>query len=624
MMLPDRPPEPAEFGLSTESAFRGSEAGAHLDTLAYRATQMVQASEIRSYKPLLPILFNLKGKPYHINDHSPFEPFYRTRMPMKMIGLAGRQIAKSTNLAIQGLTTSAVIPNFSTLYVTPLYEQVRRFSSNYVRRAIEESPIRRVFSGPAKLEKSVLQRSLHNGSSMHFSFAFLTADRTRGLPADRVTFDEIQDMDPDHVPIIVEALSHSPWKLVQYMGTPKTLDNASAIYWEDSSQARWAMRCGCGYWNIPALTHDLEKMLGPWSEDISEAKPGTVCAKCGQHISPRNGQWTHAFPERRWDFAGYHFPQFIFPFHFADMRAWQLLLAKRDKLPYHIFLNEVCGESYDLGAKLVTITDLQRAATLGPNVRELASQHIHDYIHRVVGVDWGGGGEQGISFTTIAVLGMKASGDIDVIFGYRSMMPHAHLEEAQFIRQIVQEFQASHIAHDFCGSGSLRETFLVQAGFPMHRLLPMVYTRLASHEVMRLKKANKTNRRSYYVVDKARSLVLTCNQIQTQHIKFFAYDYKGEQDIGLLRDFLALQEEKVDRRGAADLFVITRNPKRSDDFAQSVNYGCCALWFLTKKWPQIATDARFQLSLDELSGLNADISNLDEWLMDDGGYDDFG
>jgi hypothetical protein len=57
----------------------------------------------------------------------------------------------------------------------------------------------------------VLQRSFKNNSMMLFSFALLDSDRVRGVSADRVCIDEVQDMDPDHVPIIQETMSYSKW-----------------------------------------------------------------------------------------------------------------------------------------------------------------------------------------------------------------------------------------------------------------------------------------------------------------------------------------------------------------------------------------------------------------------------
>jgi len=131
--------------------------------------------------------------------------------------LDGVAAHNSTSLASHGVMLANCIPFFRTLYVTPLYEQIRRFSNNYVRPFIDRSPIKPLWSGTST-ENSVLQRSFKNLSMMIFSFALMDADRVRGISADKVAIDEVQDMDPDHLPIIREVMSHSKYGLFQFTG----------------------------------------------------------------------------------------------------------------------------------------------------------------------------------------------------------------------------------------------------------------------------------------------------------------------------------------------------------------------------------------------------------------------
>lgn len=180
----------------------------------------LRQSKIPSLTPLLPLLLQLKGKPYTLDNHFPFEPFFRTRLPRVTLLKTGRQVSKSTSLAAQGVIFANAIPYFATLYVTPLFEMVRRFSHQYVREFIERSPVKRLFVGQKTLN-SVLQRSFLNGSTMFFSYALLDAERTRGIPADKNVIDEVQDMQFDLLPIIHETLSGSSWAVRQYAGTPR-------------------------------------------------------------------------------------------------------------------------------------------------------------------------------------------------------------------------------------------------------------------------------------------------------------------------------------------------------------------------------------------------------------------
>ena len=565
-------------------------------------------------KPLLPLLFSLKGKPYSLDNYFPFEPFFRTRIPRATLLKTGRQVSKSTSLAAQGISTAISMPYFSTLYVTPLYEMIRRFSHNYVREFIESSPSKELLVSE-DLAQNVLQRQFNNGSNMYFSYAFLDAERTRGIPADKNAIDEVQDIQYDFLQIIHETLSGSPYAVKAYSGTPKTLDNTMEKLWQDSSQAEWIIKChhsGCNYWNVPSLSHDLLKMLGPWHEEISEKIPGVVCAKCRKHLNPRSGRWVHAYPERRWSFSGYHIPQIILPMHYANPEKWDILIGKsqgRANTTFTTFLNEVCGESYDEGSKLLSETDLKAAAVLPwPNDWRKAADQIGGYVRRVLAVDWGGGGgslkatgdsgKSRTSFTSLAILGYRADGIIDVLWGMRSLKTHDYYYESQLVVETLNRFRCSHLVHDYGGAGAIRETFVHQAGWPAENIVPIAYHTTAKHNIMTFHPATESHPRHWYSVDKSRALVLTSQCIKFGLIRFFQYDFKSADDPGLIRDFLALLEEKIDGRGTTDRYVIVRHPNLPDDFAQAVNIGSCALWHIAKRWPDLSVTMKFQIPID--------------------------
>ena len=59
----------------------------------------------------------------------------------------------------------------------------------------------------------------------------------------------------------------------------------------------------------------------------------------------------------------------------------------------------------------------------------------------------------------------------------------------------------------------------------------------------------------------------------------------------LISDFLALIEEKTESRLAGDIYTITRNTMLTDDFAQAVNLGACAIWHSEGAWPNYAEAA---------------------------------
>ncbi len=617
MSVPDDSPLDTQAQITTASAdilrdLNAATKGGRALSLTDRLTlfrKLVEMGRVHTLEPLLPLLLTLKGAPYTLEHHYPFAPLFRTHMPANLVVMSGRQVSKSTSLAANGVLVANAIPHFSTLYVTPLYEQIRRLSTNYVRPFIDQSPVKSLWTGTST-ENSVLQRSFKNQSRMYFSFALLDADRVRGLSCDRINYDEVQDMDPDHIPIIREVMSHSDWSISWFTGTPKTEDNTIEGLWQDSSQAQWFCHCrACNYWNIPSKEFNVIKMIGPVRDDISEENPAVVCAKCARPINPRwpENHWVHRYKERRYSFAGYHIPQIIMPIHYSKRKKWAELVSKSQgagNTTKAQFFNEVLGESLDEATKLVTLSELKAAATLpwpnNPNDFSAIKGRVNEYQYRCLAVDWGGGGEDETSFTTLAVLGWKMDGTIHCLWGRRLLTPHDHLGEAHECLRVFNSFQCHFLAHDYTGAGSLRETFINHAGVPMNKLIPIAYVRTAHRDLMSLHPATRQHPRDFHQLDKARSLQLTCNCIKLKALRFFQYDYVNKDEPGLLHDFLALIENKVDTAHAGDLYTIIRNPMFKDDFAQAVNIGCCALWHATSSWPNVAQLASMRLTQDQL------------------------
>jgi hypothetical protein len=600
--------------------------------------RLVEQGKLETYEPLLPMLFSLKGRPYTLRDHFVFSPQFYCHLPATSVWKTGRQVAKSTSISAGGILLANMVPHKTLLYVCPLYEQIRRLSGNYVRSFIDQSPVRDLWTGTTT-ENSVLQRSFKNQSKMIFSFALLDADRIRGISADMVSIDEIQDMDSEHIPIINETMAVSDWQIRRFTGTPKTLDNTIEGLWRDSSMAEWFVQCwSCGEMNIPSLEFHLERMIGPLEDDIAPMNPATICHKCGRRINPRFGRWVHREAGRRWDFSGYHIPQVVLPLHYGSYRKWSELLGKQrgaaNTAP-HVFINEVLGESSASGNQLLTLDDVRRAATLPWSNRPddpdaTMWDWLDDYTIRVLAVDWGGGGARrntGMaksgakiemnSYTTLALLGMRSDGQIHVLWGKRLLTPHEHAREAAEVWHWCQQFRPRLLAHDYTGAGAVRETILVQAGMPISLIMPMAYVRSAAASLLQYIQATPSHQRDHYNLDKTRSLLYMTSAVKLGLVKFFRDDYINKDNPGLLRDLIALVDEKVESAHARDIYLIRKADGFTDDFAQSVNMGCAALWHSTQ-WPDFAQLAELPMAqpLDQAQ-VNAAGNAFTEWSDED-------
>jgi hypothetical protein len=363
--------------------------------------------------------------------------------------------------------------------------------------------------------------------------------------------------------------------------------------------------------NIPALEYDLERMIGPLREDISHTNPATICAnpQCGRPIDPRFGRWNHRVNSRRWEFSGYHIPQILLPMHYGEYRAWSDLLGKMQgaaNTSPHVFINEVLGESSATGNQLITLDDISRAAILPwknkPNEPDATFwDWLDDYPMRVLGVDWGGGGEskkskmgkhgemvEMNSYTTIALLGFRSDGQIHVLWGKRLLTPHDHAREAAEVFYWCQQFRPHLVAHDYTGAGTVRETILIQAGVPASIIMPISYVRSASASLMQYIPPKPNHQRDHFNLDKTRSLLYMAAAVKLGVIKTFQDDYVNDDNPGLLRDLIALVDEKVESVHARDIYLIRKAEGFTDDFAHSINLGCAALWHSNNAWPNFA------------------------------------
>ena len=424
----------------------------------------------------------------------------------------------------------------------------------------------------------------------------LETEKHHTFLANGIAVHNCQDMDWDFIPIISETLSASKWGIRQFSGTPKTFDNTLEVLWNDSSQAEWFIPCGCNHWNIPSAGLDALDMLGPVS-NIAKYGTALICSKCGKPINARAGQWIHRYPERRGQFAGYHVPQIIMPMHYASDKKWTELLTKKNKRAGAVLLNEVLGESCDVGTKLITLEELRKVCILHKLEMSIARaiNFTGRYTQRILGVDWGGGGMEETSYTTISVVGLRPDGKQEVLWAERLHMAVSDMEEVKRILEVFHIFACHYIAHDFAGSGSVHETLLIQSGFPIHKIIPFSYVRTGGKALIVYHGPDTGSIRHYYSLDKTWSIMLICMMIKTGQL--LLPDFESSKD--LVEDFLHLQEDKTETVHHGDILTVKRKPKTSDDFVHSTNFAVCAHFHTTQRYPDFANQFGLSLSDDQ-------------------------
>jgi len=512
---------------------------------------------------LLPHLFRVRGQPYSLDDYPQFRTFYPNHYPPRMLWMCGRQLGKTINLSRSEVLDCAQIDNFQILYVAPLQSQTHRYSRVYLKDAIAGSVVasqlqeRDEALGAAgkQVVRTVGYQSFSNGSCIQLTYAKTSSDRARGITADRIDFDEIQDQLLEHLPIIEESLTQSEWQHRRYTGTAKTTDNIIEQLWKDSSMAEWGMKCEhCGHWNIPNLDGNILGM-------IKAAGPCCVRPGCGRPLAVRNGVWVHARPDREREFVGYHIPQIVVPSIVYNPKKWGALLNKVLHLPPATIFTEVLGISNDEGLKPLSQADVDKASDL-PGHAEL-KKTIRNYSNIVVGVDWGVAEVK--SFTVACVAAMTYSGRIQVLFAkrYHGM---DYDQVTNDISAMAIEYGTNFIAGDY-GVGFVHNQRLNRLGRDVVQFQYVQQNKFMSYH-------GRRDQVEHWTVDRNTALTVVFWLIKAGQIKF----PRKEDSANYTQDLLSPYEQVLESSAGIARKRFVRNPNLPDDFAHALTFATIALY----------------------------------------------
>jgi len=362
--------------------------------------------------------------------------------------------------------------------------------------------------------------------------------------------DELQDIIPDIIPVIEQSLSHSPYRILRYAGTPKSLDNTIAWYWENhSTMNEWVIPCdACNHWNIPGEKHiGLEHL---------------ICDKCGKQIYPnhdraqwasmRSPKWLKDPPIKR-PFEGYRIPQIITPW--VD---WHDINDNRRLYTRAKFINEVLGQAYDHADKLLTKSKLLPNCTSSPMTLEHALK-FKSNAKIYFGIDWGGGSEaeEKKSFTVLTV-GAYLGGKFTFIYfkRYEGAAAEDDVMMADIIR-LANLFGVSILGTDYGGghvyNGELIRTFGLK--------------RLARYQYVGTKQIYFDKHLARFMVNRTEALMALVNAL-TRHdmIRLPQWD---DIETPFMSDLLAVFAETAEHGRKT---TVTRSPGASDDTIHAMLY----------------------------------------------------
>jgi hypothetical protein len=564
-----------------------------LTALLDNAFEQFKELECSTLKPFIPFFF-FKNKPMSFKLHFPMLPFFKYKRPRRTCYMCGRQEGKSASLGMSKILRARIVGNYDILTIQPRYEQIKRFSSEYVRPFMEESPISTWICDKTR-ESSILKRPIGGGGTLYYSYAFLSPDAVRGYAVQELIIDEAQDVCHDFYPVIEEVLSaQTEFGTRVYSGTPKTYENALSAEFHKGSQAYIHIKCdACNFENIANKDHHIYKMIG---------KKTCICAKCGRPLDLLKMFYVHHYRDRRLAYESYHTPQVVHPVHAWFPENWAELIRKRDDPTYGEvkFENEILGLPSAHNATLITEAELMAACNSDiKNDERLIKNYLKDAREIVMGIDWSGFGESGESTTVFVIAALFPGSDvIQIIYMERLRMGADPLAEARRIRVFDVLGTPRFIAHDNGGAGTIREAVLAQMGVSAKKLLPfeLVHAPVRGKIVSYSKPPR--GGRSYYSIDKVRSLMIMYNMIKTGNIRF--PEWNSCKDV--LGDLKSLVQDTHTTPKGAEVTLIQKLENVSDDAAHAVNFACAAIWHLMGKYPKMAPAVSDEALLEDMIG----------------------
>lgn len=496
--------------------------------------------------------FSFKGRQYLL-------PIYDTPA-RRVLLLCGRQVEKSTTLGNTMLTHTMLQHHFRALFVSPTQQQTETFSRDRIATPIEVSPHLQVFTRGDHTKNNVLYKKFITGSDLTMRYAFLHADRVRGISADMLLLDEIQDILTEVIPVIEEALSHSPIKLLRYSGTPKSVDNTISYYWNQfSTMNEWVIPCdSCNKWNVIGIDNVGPEFL--------------MCSKCHSKIHPdhpkaqwasmRSPQWLSNPPIAE-PFEGYRIPQVITPWV-----SWDEISDKRKRYSKAQFYNECLGLPYDSGSKPLTKESLMACCDPGRSMKQVEQFALRNKVF--MGIDWG----TAENSYTVMTVGAYIKDRFHVLLFKRFEGEEAEPEKMMStISSYIDRFKVDTVGVDYGGGFDRNDKLIRTFGI----------RRIARYQYVNTKKIYFDKSLHRFMVNRTEALMAIINAINRGDE--FVFPKWEEIEFPFGSDMLSVFTEYNEARRTT---VIQRTPGTTDDTLHSLAY-CFLASMIKHPRPDIIT-----------------------------------
>lgn len=468
----------------------------------------------------------------------------------------------STGLGAAELFKLNVVPNYRSIYITPLKEQSKTFADKLMdmQRGSAFPPSYAVSRG---YKNNMYYKESPNGGSIKLLNILTDPSKARGNSVPSVSIDECQDFDPEHLPEIEQVQKAFPdSRTTVFAGTSKSLDTCLEAQYNLGSRGVWHIPCSC-----PKKFHpmdDPEIIPGMMTVD------GLRCPDNFQYkLNPAEGEFVHANRAKlNVNMPSFHLPQVIVP-EYASGHGFIDIWKDYKRYNFKKFLMEVWGIAVDSGLTEISENDLKACCT-DKTFEQTQTDYLSGkvrYVKLFSGVDWGGSDwepayRSKLSYTVHTIYGMRNDGSVDLIYAHR----YAGMNYREIAANIVKhhlKFKCFAMGTDN-GGGAFYNAYMRDCGqIPTHLLIHFAYTdtklmldRIA-HPEANIMSLHRSDSISAVIAD-----------IKDRKITWPRWDDSS----GFVLDCLNVRRNITEAPSGKTIMRYIKHGARADDFLMSTNY----------------------------------------------------
>ncbi|EDM29133.1 hypothetical protein LNTAR_14992 [Lentisphaera araneosa HTCC2155] len=554
----------------------------------------------------LPYTAQLKGNPYSLLNFPMFRPLFNLNLEAQQVTYqCCRQVGKTESLSSLVCLKARVRDNYNSLVVAPRHEQATRISAAKTIPFLKESLAAKLpkFYVDSLRDVHKQEITLKNQNKIYFIGCYLSPDAARGLSTECVYYDEYQDINPEHTPVVNACKDGSMlYGEEYYFGTPKSTSGPLTEKFMEGSQGYWCVSCpSC---DKEVWANDDIDDAGSYACERIIGIEGPTCIYCEYVFTFEEvlykGYYKHRHPERLkkqiiegrevLGKASYHICQSFHPAHMVSKAKWADLYNKANgSMDRVTFLNECMGIAADRGNVLITPQELADCCSEdATHINSLQSALTRSRVKNsrvYIAIDWSGfGGQASDSYTSLVIFRQDLTRPdyIEVLYLERLSKDLSPEQTTQHVHKLVQQFPPYALVHDQTGAGFVVETLLKQKV----KNVPVIgisYTGGNGNLRLETVAVNSAQQRSGITLSKTRSLEMFYLLLKGGYVKLPTKDSCWKE----ITDLLNLQREsRISRNGTEEMFI-TRFLGRSDDFAHALNMGVTFALYKTNGYPNL-------------------------------------